>query len=252
MDPVVEALRERGLLDGAYVYSFDERGEEFYPTIREYFGMVRERWGVPTFTTAHIPLDPDVLRDLNVDWICPHARRYRFEDAERCREAGLQVWTYTCCGPRHPFTNILADDPLIAARIIGWQMHHQKRDGFLFWGINVWGRARNDAPIDLSAGPRLDWSITTGGTQWAALHGDGVLLYPLPDGPAGSIRLANIRDGFEDYEYLWERARVRGQADTARGLCEPVTRSLTEFTLDPDTVLAQRRRLADALEARPD
>lgn len=248
VDPVVEQLRERGLLEGAYVYSFDECGEEFFPVMREWFGLVHERWGVPTFTTAHVPLEPEALRDLNIDWICPHARRYNFADAERCRKAGFQVWTYTCCGPRYPFTNIMADDPLIAARIIGWQMYQQKLDGFLFWGVNVWGRRNNNAPIDLSKGPRLDWSICTGGTRWAALQGDGVLLYPLPDGPMGCIRLENIRDGFEDYEYLHELGRVRGQRDTARALCETVTRSLTEFTYDPETVLRQRRMLAEALK----
>jgi len=246
VDPVVEELRERDLLDGAYVYSFDERDEEFFPTMREYFGMVQERWGVSTFTTAHVPLDPQVMANLNIDWICPHARRYRFADAERCREAGFEVWAYTCCGPRYPFTNILADDPLIAGRVIGWQMYQQKLDGFLFWGVNVWGRRGNDEPIELTGDPRLAWSITTGGTMWAALHGDGLLLYPLADGPMGCIRLANVRDGFDDYEYLHALGERRG-IDEVRGLCEPVTKSLSDFTRDPAVVLARRAALADAL-----
>ncbi|MBD3293486.1 MAG: DUF4091 domain-containing protein [Armatimonadia bacterium] len=254
VDPVVAELRERDLLEGAYVYSFDECKEDFYPTMREYFGMVQERWGVPTFTTAHVPLDPEVLADLNIDWICPHARRYRFEAAERCREAGFEVWSYTCCGPRYPFTNILADDPLIAARIIGWQVYQQKLDGFLFWGVNIWSRAGNEGTIELTGDPRLDWNITTGGEKWAALHGDGTLLYPLDDGPMGCIRLANVRDGFEDYEYLHALGKRIG-IDETRGLCEPVTKSLSNFTLDPDVVLARREALADALagdeEAQP-
>lgn len=247
VDPVVEKLRDRDLLDGAYVYTFDERGEDFYPVVREYFGMVHERWGVPTFTTAKVPQDPEVLRDLNVDWLCPHWRFYDFEKAERCREAGHQVWSYTCCGPRYPFSNILADDPLICSRIIGWQMYHQKLDGFLFWGVNVWSRRNNDAPIDLSEGPRLDWSITTGGERWARLHGDGVLLYPLPDGPMGCIRLANIRDGFEDYEYLYALGSAQGEPYRARELCEPVTTSLSSYTLDPQVVLDRRRLIAEKL-----
>ena len=35
--------------------------------------------------------------------------------AEQCRAAGLQVWTYICLGPRYPFANWLADDPLVEA-----------------------------------------------------------------------------------------------------------------------------------------
>ncbi|MGD9497497.1 MAG: glycoside hydrolase domain-containing protein, partial [Armatimonadota bacterium] len=201
-------------------------------------------WGVPTFTTARIPLEPELLRSLNVDWICPHAQTYDLGRAEACREAGLQVWTYTCCGPRFPYTNIMADDPLICARIIGWQMYQQKLDGFLFWGLNYWARPHNDRPIHLPQGPRLQWSITTGGDTWYALHGDGVLLYPLPDGPMGSIRLANIRDGFEDYEYLWALGEAGGDVDRVRHLCEPVTTSLSSFTLDPELLLRQRESVA--------
>ncbi len=249
VDPVVDELRARGLLEGAYVYSFDECDPESFGVMRDWFGMVHERWGVPTFTTAHVPLDPEALRDLNIDWICPHAQRYRSADARRCQEAGYEVWFYTCCGPRYPFTNIMADDPLIAARLIGWQMYREQLDGFLFWGVNVWGRRGNEAPIDLSKGPRLDWSICTGGTQWAALQGDGVLLYPLPEGPMGCIRLDNIRDGFEDYEYLWALEQARGDSEAVRALTEPVTRSLTDYTYDPRVVLERRERIAEALAA---
>jgi len=36
--------------------------------------------------------------------------------------------------------------------------------------------------------------------KWA--NGDGNLIYPGPESPLSSIRLENIRDGLEDYEYL--------------------------------------------------
>ena len=103
------------------------------------------------------------------------------------------------------------------------------------------------ADLDLSQGARLSWSINTGGANWPALHGDGVLLYPLPDGPAGSIRLANLRDGLEDYEYLWALGERRGEVWSARAECEPVTTSLTAFTLDPQVLTAARDRIARRL-----
>ncbi len=247
LDSYVAQLRARGLADKAYIYTFDERPAEFYPIMKEYFGLVKERWGIPTLTTAKVPQDPEVMRDLNVDWNCPVSTRYVFEDAERCRAAGLQVWSYVCCGPRAPFANFLADDPLIEARLIWWQAFHQKMDGFLYWGVNIWGRPHNDQPIDLGEGARLTWSITTGGDRWEALHGDGALLYPLPDGPAGCIRLANIRDGLEDYEYLWALGEKRGDLWSARADCRPVTTSLTAFTRDPATLLGARERVAREL-----
>jgi len=255
LEPALAELRREGLLDRAYIYTFDERGKEFFPIIREYFGMVKERYPeIRTLTTAYVPQDPVAMRDLNVDWNCPVSSVYRFQDAERCRAAGLQVWSYICLGPRYPYANWLADDPLIEARLIWWQAFHQKLDGFLYWGLNIWDRRHNDTPIDPAAGPLLAWSITTGapGTEWERLHGDGELLYAGVQGPLGSIRLANIRDGLEDYEYLWLLSQAEGSVETARAACLPVTTSLTQFTREPAVLAAQRDAIARRLEqAKP-
>lgn len=252
LDPYVAELRRRGLFDKAYVYTFDERGEEFWPVMREYFGLVKERYGLPTLTTAYVAQDPAVMRDLNIDWNCPLTGVYKYEQADQCRQAGLQVWAYTCCGPRKPFANILGDDPLIESRLLWWQAYHQKFDGFLFWGLNIWGRQNNDYLIDPERdGPKLRWSITTSppGVDWtSALHGDGELLYPAKDGPLGCIRLANIRDGLEDYEYLWKLAELTGSVEVARRACLPVTENLTTFTLDPQVLSRTREQIAARIE----
>lgn len=248
LDPYVAELKRRGLADKAYVYTFDERGEDFYPTIREYFGLIRERYGIPTLTTAYLKQDPRVMRDLNVDWNCPLSSVYRYEEAAKCRAEGLQTWAYVCLGPRHPYANWLADDPLIEARVIWWQAYHQQMDGFLYWGLNIWGRANNDYLIDPETdGPRLRWSISTGG-DYAWLQGDGELLYAGKDGPIGCIRLANIRDGLEDYEYLWKLAELEGSVEAARAACLPVTTSMVQFTRDAQTVSKQRDRIARRIE----
>lgn len=252
LDPYVAELKRRGLADKAYVYTFDERGQEFWPIMREYFGLIKQRYGLPTLTTAYLAQDPKLLKDLNVDWNCPLTPKYNYEQAQECRRQGLQVWAYTCCGPRRPYANILGDDPLIQSRVLYWQAYQQQMDGFLFWGLNIWGRANNDYLIDPEKdGPKLRWSITTGrpGSDWtAALHGDGELLYPGKDGPIGCIRLANIRDGLEDYEYLHRLAELGGGVEAARKACLPVTESLAIFTNDPRVVSAQRERIAAQVE----
>ncbi|MBM4045069.1 MAG: DUF4091 domain-containing protein [Planctomycetes bacterium] len=248
LDPYVAELKRRGLAGKAYVYTFDEREKDFWPVMKEYFGLVKERYGIPTLTTAKVPQDPQVMKDMNVDWNCPLSSVYRLDQAEACRKAGLQVWAYVCLGPRWPYANWLADDPLIEARVIWWQVYHQKMDGFLYWGLNIWGRANNDHIIDPERdGPRLRWSITSGGTHpW--LHGDGELLYPGKDGPFGCIRLANIRDGIEDYEYLWLLAKLEGDVEKARAACLPVTSDLKLFTRDPAVLYAQREAIARRIE----
>ena len=252
LDPYVAELKRRGLDKKAYVYTFDERGEDFYPVMKEYFGLIKERYGIPTLTTAQVAQNPQVMRDINVDWNCPLTPRYHVEEADRCRQAGQQVWAYVCCGPRKPYANFLADDALIEARLIWWQAYQQKMDGFLYWGLNIWGRPHNDALIDPDRdGPRLRWSITTGGKEaWLqSLHGDGELLYAGQNGPLGCIRLANIRDGLDDYEYLWLLGQLTGNPEQARAACRPVSSDLTTFTRDPQVLLAQRERTARKIEA---
>ena len=93
----------------------------------------------------------------------------------------------------------------------------------------------------------MDWSITTGG-QHDRLHGDGVLVYPGIDGPIGSIRLANIRDGLEDYEYLWLLGEKTGDMEAVRRGCQDVTDSLTQFTRDPEMLRQRRESIAGMIE----
>jgi hypothetical protein len=245
LDPYVEGLRKTGLAPLSYIYTFDERGKEFYPVIRDFFGMVKHHYPeLHTLTTAYLPQDPAVLDDLNVDWACPLTPAYNFEMAEQCRAAGHQVWAYVCMGPRYPHANWLCDHPLIEARVLWWQAFQQKMDGLLYWGLNIWDRPGNDKPIAPPKGPLLDWSITTGG-DYAWLHGDGRLLYAGPNGPIGSIRLEAIRDGLEDYEYLW----LLGDAAGARDACLPVTHSMTDFTRDPSVLAKARADIAARIVA---
>lgn len=250
LDPYLAELKRRGLFDKAYCYTFDERGEDFYPVMKEYFGVMKERWGIPTLTTARVKQDPQAMRDLNVDWNCPVSSAYHFHEAEKCRAAGLQVWSYICCGPRQPYANFLADDNLLEARLIWWQWYQQKMDGFLYWGLNIWDRQSNNYLIDPEKdGPRLKWGITTGGDDiWLkSLSGDGELLYAGKDGPIGCIRLANIRDGLDDYEYLYLLAKLKS-LESARTACNPVTTSLITYTRDPQVLLKQRDTIAREIE----
>jgi uncharacterized membrane protein YccC len=72
-----------------------------------------------------------------------------------------------------------------------------------------------------------------------------------------SVRWENLRDGLEDYEYLWllrELAKDTASADVlgeARKLLEvpaDISRDLTHFTTDPRDILAHRERLARLIE----
>ena len=119
-------------------------------------------------------------------------------------------------------------------------------------------------------------SYTSGyGTPYGEIrywgNGDGRFLYP-PNrnpgldrakylgGPVDSVRWENLREGFEDYEYLWLLERAvseapegrRAQAEAAKQLLDPppsVFVSGREYTKDPKTILEHRQKVAEALES---
>jgi hypothetical protein len=76
------------------------------------------------------------------------------------------------------------------------------------------------------------------------VNGDGFLIYPGRDWtPWPSVRLENVRDGIEDYEYLW-LLRERRPDSPLLTVGEDISRDFTHFCKDP-TVL-EKRRLAMA------
>ncbi len=79
--------------------------------------------------------------------------------------------------------------------------------------------------------------------------GDGCLIYPLPDGPVGSIRLENIRDGIEDYDYLALLTRVAGRSAAAQ-LFQRLVTDMTHFSRDPSLLRRVREAAAAAMESR--
>ena len=78
------------------------------------------------------------------------------------------------------------------------------------------------------------------------MPGDGILLYSGKEHILPSIRLANIRDGEEDYEYLVLAEERIGREKTA-AMVRQYVRSPTQFTRDAAALSALREQLADAI-----
>ncbi len=254
LDPYMKLLRDNDLIKYAYFYGFDERGKDYYPIMKRFFGLLKRRYpGVHTMTTSAIcsEISPKLMRELNVDWVCPPTWRYhkQREIIKQCQKQGFKVWTYICAGTRYPYSAWFLDDPLIESRVIWWQVFLEKADGFLFWLINRWG---GDIPINLDDLPfcKVDvnspkWLIDGRLKDWL-YPGDGILIYPLADGPASSIRLENIRDGLEDYEYLYS-LRLKYGEKFADNLCSSVTRSFVYNTYSPSKLQKIRESMISIL-----
>ena len=117
--------------------------------------------------------------------------------------------TFTCCSPSYPYANMASlEHPVVEGRILlGYLTWLYRADGFLFWHVNNW-RADNE-PMDETDTYFPLWNT------WSHLKtpGDGIFLYPGKEHILPSIRLANIRDGEEDYEYLLRAEKALGAQD---------------------------------------
>jgi hypothetical protein len=125
---------------------------------------------------------------------------------------------------------------------------------------NLW--KLNDHPI--RSGPYTDWFPGIGRSRESVYaNGDGSTFCAGPDGPVTTIRYENIRDGLEDYEYLYKLAEVveavRRQPATLEtidfvaragdllSVPDGVVQSSARYTYDPGELYALRTQVAEAI-----
>ena len=266
LNEFVPRLRKEGLFDLAYLYGFDEVKKDKFEAAREIFGEVHRRApGIPTMTTAQDPSfgRQSGLREAVDIWV-PLTPGYDLAEAKQLRREGKQMWWYICLVPIHPYANWFVEYPAIESRLLMGAMSYKYQvDGFLYYLINN-GWERNRKVI--SSGPITEWdpaSCPNSKGKWA--NGDGNLIYPGPDGPLSTIRLENIRDGLEDYEYLYllaesvrrvaalpatpARREFLASARTLLEVPDTVVRSVVEFTTDVDALQSWRDQLAELVVA---
>jgi len=251
LKPYVEELKKYGLDQYAYVYGFDERGEEFYEGIRKFWErMQRELPGIPLMNTAKNYWqycggnggkrkgDKTLLMG---DWYCPVTWHHDFKVSEEIRQlTGKKIWWYTCCSGG--FSNYEAN--MVERRKFGLETWQVKADGFLFWMMNYWHSGGRFSEADTYYP-----NFATG--HWAGNAGDGFFLFPGENHVLPTIRLAQIRDGMEDYEFAVAHDRIYGRDATMKIIEEvvkfPYTGNLpgqkSSYDADGDHFLAVRKKL---------
>jgi hypothetical protein len=276
----VPRLEKEGLLKMAYIYGFDEINPNQFAAMKDIFGAIKKRYpSIPLMTTAY---DHSYGRDTGLDgcvdiWV-PLTPKYGSTGAAiaAARQRERQVWWYVCCGPHHPYANWFVEYTAAEHRLLmGLMPHKFACQGFLHYSMNLWqtnrdvrlpdGRTerRKNAPFTetIHRGPLTN----SDGKSWTEYNGDGLIFYPGPDGPVVTIRMKCIRDGLEDYEYLWllrdrldrvkrgeqpASAEWQRQAESALAVPPALVRSLTEYSTRGDDLLAFRRTIAELLSKR--
>ena len=267
-------LREKGWLEMAYVYWFDEPDPKDYEFVMNGFRKIhRHAPGLRTMLTEQ----PERTLAGGPSIWCPQPQHLASPVTEERRKAGDEMWWYICCGPKAPYVGEFIDHPGTDLRVWLWQTWKENVTGVLIWDTAFWhsgkaypGKGNWQNPYE----DPMSWCSAArfkDGTRIPWGNGDGRFLYPpraaadgrqqgtVLDGPVVSLRLELLRDGIEDYEYLAllkrRLAAATGLSAAERAACEAllvvpdeITKSLVEYTEDPTPIERRREQIARALE----
>lgn len=208
-------LREKGWLDMAYVYTYDEAPEKHWGEVRKIARAIKK--AAPGLRILQCLNEPQGVKALagEVDVFDVYVGQYHKSGVQALQAKGTEAWLAVCCYPmEHP--NLFTEYPLLDARILPLFCWKYQARGFEYWSPVAWGRNWRKKPPQ--QWPNVPWDPNTFGNY----NGDGQLLYPGADGiPYPSIRLKALRDGFEDYEYLWLLNELVTKAESAGSGASP-------------------------------
>ncbi|MFA5480808.1 MAG: DUF4091 domain-containing protein [Bacilli bacterium] len=140
----------------------------------------------------------DLLNESYLDTPCP---QFDHLDDINVRNDYINtfdhVWFYGCIHPQLPYPSYHIDTPLIGQRLIKWMQYDYGFDGTLYYCPTMFTTEDDNNEL------RDVWTDPMVGNG----AGDGQLLYPGSKynvhGPITSMRMENIRNSMEDYEYFY-------------------------------------------------
>ena len=262
---VGDHLREKGWADKAYIYWYDEPTEDVYPNVIEGMKVLKETMpGVKRLLTEQ----PESALLGNVDIWCPMPHYIHTKHEAACRAAGETFWWYLCTEPKAPYFGEFIDRPGAELRLWGWASWKSGIKGILMWSATYWTSTAAYPDPAHPQDPYEDAMAWVGGGQakpgerkpWG--NGDGRFLYPprkcvetaaddkaalVAEDPVPSLRLAMVRDGVEDYEYL---VRLKSLDPSHPLLAVPpeIQETDTRYNTDPAAMESRRLEIARAIE----
>lgn len=251
------------------------------------YALAKEQFPeVPRLNTSRV--DEQLYGYVNL-W-CPLFNNYDPISAMQRQSKGEQVWWYPTDYPSQPYANFNLDSPGIDPRIIPWMNWKLDISGLLYWALNrewltnfqeaerltnnekkerqlEWMTVKIQEKIKKGLRwPDVPWipyfrSIMTNTASPSVTNGGGNLMYPGPDfQPLPSIRLKNLRDGLQDYEYFVilknnvEQLKKNdgdkeliANAEKALSIDNNVVGGATSYTKDSEMLCRAKKNLADLI-----
>jgi hypothetical protein len=172
---------------------------------------------------------------------------------EEQAKGGEMTW-YISCDQVYPQPNYFIDAPALDLVMVPWITARYNMDGILYWAMNWWSETPN---------PWLDAVTFISGfvcSDGGVLNGEGCVFYPGDytkrytgqpnvDGPVSSIRFELLREGMEDYEYLW-MLKDSGKKDFADQQVRNLVIDVSAFSRNVEELYSTRKAMARALEKK--
>jgi hypothetical protein len=178
----------------------------------------------------------------------PAVKQALIEEQEKGGEA---TW-YISCDQAYPQPNYFIDAPALDPVMVPWITARYHMNGILYWATNYWSQTTD---------PWLDPVTFISGFDCSGgyvLNGEGSLIYPgdrtrrytgQPEvaGPVSSIRLELLREGIEDYEYMW-LLKDKGDSDFAEKQVRNMVIDVSSFSRNLEELYLSRKAMARRLE----
>ncbi len=259
----IAKVQELGMTDDMYFYSYDEisHHEINIPAARQMSGALKKAF--PQLRLLQTSFPNENIRDIFNVW-CPIFDEFVSAPKRKLlndlKERGDEIWWYAADAPVKPYPNFFLDYPVFDCRIIGTLSYKYQVTGLLYWSINrEW---------ETNLGTREQWE-QSGAWKPYIFHiihktrknknGMGNLVYPGRNGELlPSLRLENLRDGLEDYEYLVllkklaaklpENDPDRTEAEKLLKIPPAVARAVNDYSADPQHLITYREQVALMIE----
>jgi hypothetical protein len=229
--------------------------EEKRKQVEEYAGIVNGAVpGIKIYGAGTYPKGG--YGGINV-W-APQVRQYKEEDYSEDDE----VWWYQCLY-KVPYPTFSINRPGLELRTQFWICWKYNVTGFLYWSSIYWGTS--DTYSKISQRDRKNffvhphWPVPFDGTDFP---GDALFFYPAPEGLIPNIRAVNIRDGIDDWEYLYllnslfRQAKDKGikipellekEIELWLNIPADIVESPRKFTGDAEKIYRARKKVAQLI-----
>jgi len=203
LSDICKHLENKGWLDKAHIWTIDECKADKYDLFKKTAKAMKDT--CPSLKRAHSVCGPfpapiagyEEIWAVNLkDWDNDQ------EIYEQEQASGKKIWWAVNLAGPPPYPCAAIDAPAISHRLLFWMAWKYRLDGVLFWAADAWWGIK---PLPVTnALPWTETSWSTMSSTEPGVNGDSYLYYPGPSGAQlPSIRLENIRDSIEDYEYLY-------------------------------------------------